>query len=82
MPKPFRAMSLTLLLGLSAAVALAAGTTTLASLTAQERSSGLKAALNQAADVAIRQLGVNDGFLGNPTCEFRCPANCRRHRSC
>lgn len=78
MPKPFRGLTLAVLLGLSAAVALAAGTTTLASLTAQERSSGLKAALNQAADVAIRQLGVNDGFLGNPDVRIPLPGKLQK----
>ena len=80
MPKPFRGLTLALLLGLSAAVAFAAGTTTLASLTAQERSSGVKAALNQAADVAIRQLGVNDGFLGNPDVRIPLPGKLQKEQ--
>lgn len=78
MRKPFHGLMLATLFGLSAAVTLAAGTATLASLTAQERSSGLKAALNQAADVAIRKLGVNDGFLGNPDVRIPLPGKLQK----
>jgi Protein of unknown function (DUF4197) len=78
MPKPFHGPMLATLLGLSATFALAAGTTTLAQLTSQERSSGLKAALNQAADVAIRQLGVSDGFLGNPDVRIPLPGKLQK----
>lgn len=39
--------------------------------TAAESSDGLKAALNQAATVAINALGKTDGFMGNP--EVRIP---------
>lgn len=78
MRKPFHGLMLATLFGLSAAAAVAAGTATLASLTSQERSSGLKAALNQAADVAIRQLGVNDGFLGNPDVRIPLPGKLQK----
>ena len=78
MRKPFHGLMLATLFGLSAAVTLAAGTPTLASLTAQERSSGLKAALNQAADVAIRKLGVTDGFLGNPDVRIPLPGKLQK----
>lgn len=78
MPKPFHGLLLTTVFGLAAALTLAAGTTTLAQLTSQERSSGLKAALNQAADVAIRQLGVSDGFLGNPDVRIPLPGKLQK----
>jgi Protein of unknown function (DUF4197) len=52
-------------------LAPAAGSADLASLTSTESADGLKAALTQAAGVAVSQLGKADGFLGNP--EVRIP---------
>jgi hypothetical protein len=52
-------------------LAPAAGSAELASLTSAESSDGLKAALTQAASVAVSQLGKADGFMGNP--EVRIP---------
>ncbi len=78
MRKPFHGLMLSTLFGLCTAVALAAGTPTLTQLTSQERNSGLKAALNQAADVAIRQLGVTDGFLGNPDVRIPLPGKLQK----
>jgi hypothetical protein len=43
----------------------------LAALSTAESSDGLKAALSQAANVAIASLGKTDGFMGNP--EVRIP---------
>jgi hypothetical protein len=60
---------------LASALALVAGAAhslnLLESLTPQERTTGLKTALTQAAQVAVGQLGKPDGFLGNP--EVRIP---------
>lgn len=53
------------------ALASVAGAAGLASLTSAETTEGLKAALTQAAGVAVSQLGMADGFLGNP--EVRIP---------
>jgi hypothetical protein len=52
-------------------LAPAAGSADLASLTSAESADGLKAALTQASNVAISQLGKADGFLANP--EVRIP---------
>jgi hypothetical protein len=52
-------------------LAPAAGSADLSSLTAAESTDGLKAALTQAAGVAVSQLGKADGFMGNP--EVRIP---------
>lgn len=49
----------------------AGGAADLASLTSAESADGLKAALTQAASVAVAQLGKADGFVGNP--EIRIP---------
>jgi Protein of unknown function (DUF4197) len=49
----------------------AAGAADLAALTSAESADGLKAALTQAAGVAVSQLGKADGFLSNP--EVRIP---------
>ena len=51
------------------AATLAAGA--LDAISPQQRTQGLKAALTQAAQVAVQNLGVQDGFLGNP--EVRIP---------
>jgi len=51
------------------AATLAAGA--LDAISPQQRTQGLKTALTQAAQVAVQNLGVQDGFLGNP--EVRIP---------
>lgn len=53
------------------AFACIANAATLESLSSQQRSDGLKTALTQAAQVAVANLGKQDGFLGNP--EVRIP---------
>lgn len=54
------AMSVTLAVTASAALALS-----LSDLSNQDASSGLKAALQKGADVAVSKLGVENGFLNN-----------------
>jgi hypothetical protein len=66
-----RIPALTLLSLLCLMLAPAAGAADLASLTSAESADGLKAALTQAASVAVSQLGKSDGFMGNP--EVRIP---------
>ena len=58
--------------------ALAAGG--LASISAQDRSSGLKAALSQAAEVAVTKLGKTDGFFGNPELRIPLPGKLEKAR--
>lgn len=62
------ALPASLLCLMLSSVAAAAETS---SLTSAESAEGLKAALTQAASVAVNQLGKADGFLGNP--EVRIP---------
>jgi hypothetical protein len=47
--------------------------TALESLSSQQRTQGLKAALTQAAQVAVANLGKQDGFLGNPDVRIALP---------
>jgi hypothetical protein len=58
-------------IGLFGVVGAAHAINLLESITPQERTTGLKTALTQAAQVAVANLGKTDGFLGNP--EVRIP---------
>jgi Protein of unknown function (DUF4197) len=60
--------------------ATAAGAAGLASLTSAESTDGLKAALTQAANVAVSQLGKADGFLGNPEVRIPLPGKLQKAR--
>jgi Protein of unknown function (DUF4197) len=60
------------------AFASVAGAASLASLTAADSTDGLKAALGQAVDVAVAQLGKTDGFLGNPEVRIPLPAKLQK----
>jgi hypothetical protein len=58
-------------IGLLGVVSAAQAISLLESITPQERTTGLKTALTQAAQVAVANLGKTDGFLGNA--EVRIP---------
>ena len=58
--KRLRALSVSILIGLGAAAAAAAA------VTSQDAASGLRAALTQGIDVAVKQLGAPNGFLDDP----------------
>lgn len=60
-----------LLLLATSTILLTCNAATLESLTSQQRTEGLKTALSQAVQVAVANLGKQDGFLGNP--EVRIP---------
>jgi Protein of unknown function (DUF4197) len=66
------------LMALVASVALGAGA--LSALTASENTAGLKAALEQATNVAIATLGKQDGFLGNPEVRIPLPGKLEKAR--
>jgi hypothetical protein len=59
-------------------LAPAAGAADLASLTSAESADGLKAALTQAASVAVAQLGKADGFMGNPEVHIPLPGKLQK----
>jgi hypothetical protein len=59
-------------------LAPAAGSADLSSLTASESAEGLKAALTQAAGVAVSQLGRADGFMGNPQVRIPLPGKLQK----
>ncbi|AMO98318.1 hypothetical protein CAter10_0402 [Collimonas arenae] len=61
-------MTLTLALSATAALALS-----LSDLSNQDASSGLKAALQKGADVAVSKLGVENGFLNNDKVKIGLP---------
>lgn len=50
----------------AAAFAASAGAVSLGDLSNQDAVAGLKQALHQGAEYAVKSLGVKDGFLGNP----------------
>lgn len=52
---------------------VSANTTRLENLRSAEVSSGLKQALTRGAEVAVAQLGQQDGFFGNPTLKIPLP---------
>lgn len=49
----------------------------LADLTDREAGSGLREALTRGAEVAVSQLGRQDGFMGNPRVKIRLPESLR-----
>ena len=57
---------------------LAAHAGALDALTSKDASSGLKAALSQSVDKAVKQLGATDGFLGNPKVTIPLPSAFRK----
>jgi hypothetical protein len=59
-------------------LAPAAGGADLSSLTSAESADGLKAALTQAASVAVAQLGKADGFMGNPEVHIPLPGKLQK----
>ncbi|MEO8315111.1 MAG: DUF4197 domain-containing protein [Pseudomonadota bacterium] len=61
-------------------LAPAAYSADLASLTSAESADGLKAALTQAAGIAVSQLGKADGFLGNPEVRIPLPGKLQKVR--
>jgi len=63
------AVTLTLAVTASAALALS-----LSDLSSQDASSGLKAALQKGADVAVSKLGVENGFLNNDKVKIGLPS--------
>lgn len=73
-----RIQALTLPSILCLVLAPAAGAAELASLTSAESADGLKAALTQAAGVAVSQLGKADGFMGNPEVRIPLPAKLQK----
>jgi Protein of unknown function (DUF4197) len=63
------------------AVANAAGAAGgLAGISTQDQTSGLKAALKQAAEVAVDKLGKTDGFFGNPELRIPLPGKLEKAR--
>ncbi|MEB0162929.1 DUF4197 family protein, partial [Glaciimonas sp. CA11.2] len=54
-------------------VSTAAMAFSLADLSNQDANSGLKAALNKGADVAVAKLGVENGFLNNDKVKIGLP---------
>jgi Protein of unknown function (DUF4197) len=52
----------------------------LSALTAGDRTGGLRAALTQAVDVAVANLGKTDGFLGNPEVKIPLPGKLEKAR--
>jgi Protein of unknown function (DUF4197) len=52
----------------------------LATVSKQDQGSGLKAALKQAAEVAVDQLGKTDGFFGNPELRIPLPGKLEKAR--
>jgi len=60
---------------LSSSVVLA---TTIDDISKTERSKGLKEALTQGANAAVKRLGKTDGFLGNPKVKIPLPANLQK----
>jgi hypothetical protein len=61
-------------------LAPAAGAADLTSPTTAERTDGLKAALTQAAETAVSQLGKADGFVGNPDVRIPLPGKLQKAR--
>jgi hypothetical protein len=59
----------------------AAGAAGLDSITSSEASSGVKAALEKGADVAVSRLGVANGFLGNEKVKIPLPDGLRQSES-
>ncbi|QRX84506.1 DUF4197 domain-containing protein [Glaciimonas sp. PAMC28666] len=61
-------------------VSTAAMAVSLADLSNQDASSGLKAALNKGADVAVAKLGVENGFLNNDKVKIGLPGMLEKAR--
>jgi len=75
MPHAARTVFLPLCLVASSAFALS-----LADLSNQDATSGLKAALTQGATVAVSKLGVDNGFLNNDKVKIQLPAMLEKAR--
>ncbi|PFH10223.1 uncharacterized protein DUF4197 [Collimonas sp. PA-H2] len=69
--RPLYQTAITLSLALTASAALALS---LGDLSNQDASSGLKAALQKGADVAVSKLGVENGFLNNDKVKIGLPS--------
>jgi hypothetical protein len=63
---PYQRLALISLLMLSAAGAALADTAALDALSSKDAAGGLRAALSKGVDVAVSQLGANNGFLNDP----------------
>ncbi|AMP02935.1 DUF4197 domain-containing protein [Collimonas pratensis] len=69
--RPFYKTAITLSLAVTASAAFALS---LSDLSNQDASSGLKAALQKGADVAVSKLGVENGFLNNDKVKIGLPS--------
>jgi stage V sporulation protein SpoVS len=65
----------------SALVPARAGAGALDALSSKDASTGLKAALSQSVNRAVKQLGAADGFLGNPEVTIPLPSAFRKVES-